>query len=291
MRIAVTGPGGQLGHDMLRAAQEAGHQVVALSRAELDLARPDDMERAFADLEFDVLVHCAAYTRVDDAEADPATAFQLNARAPALLAEICARRGARMVQVSTDYVFDGRAHRPYGEDDPPAPLNVYGASKLMGEGLVGMAHPDGAIVVRTASLFGVAGARRAREATGGNFVETVLRRASAGEPLRVVDDIVMSPTHTLDLARGIVTLLETGAAPGVYHVVNGGQASWYDLARAVVEAAGLTAEVEAVPASEYPTAARRPSFSVLGTEKAGGAGVEMRGWQEALGEYLSARRR
>jgi dTDP-4-dehydrorhamnose reductase len=290
VRIAVTGPGGQLGHDVLRVATEAGHPVVALSRAELDLTRLDHIDGAVASLEFDVLVHCAAYTRVDDAEADPATAFQLNARAPAILAGICAGRGARMVQISTDYVFDGRASRPYGEEDPPAPLNVYGASKLTGEGLVGAAHPDGAIVVRTASLFGVAGARRAAEGTGGNFVETVLRRAGAGEPLRVVDDIVMSPTHTLDLARGILTLLERDAGPGVYHVVNGGQASWYEFARAVVDAAGLTADVEPVPASEYPMPARRPSFSVLGTEKAGRAGVEMREWREALGGYLSARR-
>lgn len=288
MRLLVTGSGGQLGHDVVLAARAAGHQVVALSRAELDLARPDTLEDALAAHEPDVLVHCAAWTRVDDAEADPATAFAVNARAPGLLAGACARLGARMVHIGTDYVFDGRADRPYREDDPPAPLNVYGASKLTGEALARGAHPAGLVVVRTASLFGAAGARRAAAGTGGNFVETVLRRAREGGGLRVVDDIVMSPTHSADLARGILTLVDGEAEAGLYHVVNGGQASWYDFALAIVEGAGLRAEIEPVPAREYPTPARRPGYSVLGTEKARAVGVEMAPWRDALARYLES---
>lgn len=302
MRLLVLGAGGQLGHDMVRVARDAGIAVRGLGRRELDLA-PEPAGQAEAapspepdpvaglrDLDFDVLVNCAAYTRVDDAEADPAAAFALNARAPALLAGACAERGARLVQVSTDYVFDGEARRPYREDDAPAPLGVYGASKLTGEALARRAHPRGTLVVRTASLFGIAGARRAEAGTGGNFVETMIRRGGQTGRLRVVDDVVMSPTCTLDLARAIVHLLGDDAPAGTYHVAGLGQASWYELARAVVAGAGVDAVVEPIPSGEYPTPAVRPAFSVLDTGRALAAGCPLRPWQDALAHYLAERR-
>jgi dTDP-4-dehydrorhamnose reductase len=238
---------------------------------------------------FDALINCAGFTRVDDAEADPAAAFAVNAFAAERLARECAERGAGMVHVSTDYVFDGSARRAYRESDPPAPLNIYGASKLMGEALVRAANPAGTLIVRTASLFGIAGLRRARAGQGGNFVETIIRRASETGRLQVVDDIVMSPTATADLARAILTLLQTGAPAGTYHVANRGQASWYEFACTILDVAGIHAEIEPVPSTAYPTAARRPPFSVLDTGKAIAAGCPLPRWEQALEEYVSAR--
>jgi dTDP-4-dehydrorhamnose reductase len=299
VRVLVLGGGGQLGHDVVRAAGEVGDEVVGLDRARLDLASIANaatvgtagagVVAALGDMDFDALINCAAYTRVDDAESDPAGAFAVNALAVEGLARACAKRGARLVQVSTDYVFDGLSRRPYREDDPPSPINIYGASKLTGEALARRAHPEGTLVVRTASLFGVAGARRAERGVGGNFVETMIRAGTARGELRVVDDVVMSPTATRDVADAILHLLHAGAEPGLYHVVNGGQASWHDFARAILDGAGVGARLEPVPSSEYPTPARRPSYSVLDAGKAVSAGCRLRPWREALEEYLSMR--
>jgi dTDP-4-dehydrorhamnose reductase len=313
VRILVTGGTGQLGHDMVRAAREAGLETIALTRAAgkgreareglegreardgLDFRRADarGMEavlRARGAGPDDALVHCAAYTRVDDAEADRDTAFDLNARAVGDLATACARLGVRLVLPSTDYVFDGRADRPYREDDPTGPINVYGASKLEGERLARAAAPDRTLVARTASLFGIAGARRAREGVGGNFVETMIRVGTETGRLRVVDDIIMSPTATRDVAKTILALLRGHAPGGVYHVVNAGQASWCEFARAIIEDALVPAEVQAIPARDYPTPAARPAYSVLDPGHAADvAGLRARGWREALGEYLVER--
>jgi dTDP-4-dehydrorhamnose reductase len=290
VRILLTGAGGQLGHDVARAAEAMGFEVVAPGRAELDLAAaPAALAAALRRHAFDVLVNCAAWTRVDDAEAEPERAFAVNARAAGALAAVCAGRGARFVMLSTDYVFDGQQRRPYREDDPTGPLNVYGASKLEGERLALEAHAGGTLVVRTASLFGVAGARRAAAGRGGNFVETIIRNGARTGRLRVVDDVVMSPTATADVAPSILGLLRDDAAPGIYHVANEGAASWYEFACAVVEAAAVPAEVEPVPASEYGAPARRPAFSVLDTARASAAGYRPRSWRSALTDYLAER--
>jgi dTDP-4-dehydrorhamnose reductase len=288
VRVIVTGAGGQLGHDLVRLGPDAGVEVVGLDREALDLTDRTGgaIRDALGERGFDALVNCAAYTGVDAAEADREAAFAINARAAAALAAECAARGAWLVQISTDYVFDGRADRPYREEDPTAPLNVYGESKREGERLVLDAHPDGTYIVRTASLFGIAGARRAAEGRGGNFVETMIRRGRETGRLRVIDDIVMSPTGTADLARAILTLLTRGAPAGTYHVVNAGEASWYEFARAIIEDAGVDAAVEPVPSTEYRTAARRPAYSVLDTAKARSAGCELPHWRDALGRYL-----
>jgi dTDP-4-dehydrorhamnose reductase len=309
VRLLVLGPDGQLGHDVVRAARDAAIPTHTLSRHQLDLASaapdvaasddrdahpragPDPIAARLADIDFDVLINCAGYTRVDDAEADRAAAFDLNATAPGRLARACADRAAHIVHVSTDYVFDGLADRPYREDDPASPINVYGASKLAGEMLVRAEHPAGAIVVRTASLFGVAGARRAQASQGGHLVQTMIRLARTRGRLTVVDDIVMSPTATADVATAILHLLETGAPAGTYHVVNQGQASWYDFAAAIIDAAGIPAEVVPIPSADYPTPARRPPYSVLDPGKAIGLGCELRSWRDALEGYLAARLR
>jgi dTDP-4-dehydrorhamnose reductase len=297
VKLLVLGAAGQLGHDMVLAARAAGVPVTGLTRAELDVANSDGLGDRLGDgladrldrHPFDVLVNCAAYTAVDAAESDGDAAFALNAAAPERLAAVCQARGARLVQPSTDFVFDGVTARPYREDHPPAPISVYGASKLTGEARARRAWREGTLVVRTASLFGVQGARRADAGRGGNFVEAMIRRGGETGRLRVVDDVVMSPTFTADLAAGILGLLEADAPAGIYHLVNAGRASWYDFARAIIGRAGVSARVAPVPASAYPTPARRPAFSVLDTGKAAAAGVVMRPWEEALGSYLSAR--
>jgi dTDP-4-dehydrorhamnose reductase len=297
VKLLVLGPGGQLGHDVIAAARSAGHTVDALPRADLDLGAAGEdagqdagsADEAFRAHDFDALINCAAYTRVDDAEDDAGAAFAVNASAPRRLARACAARGARLVHVSTDYVFDGMSRRPYREGDIPGPLNVYGASKLTGEALARATLPEATLIVRTASLFGVAGARRAASGQGGNFVETMIRHAGRAGLLTVVEDIVMSPTSTADLAHAILTLLQVGADPGIYHVVNQGQASWYDFARMIVDAAGIEAEVRPIRADQYPTRARRPAFSALDTEKAAAAGCDLRPWQDALTDYIARR--
>ena len=218
----------------------------------------------------------------DRIELDPGDAFTVNGRAVGALARVCRERAARLVHVSSDYVFDGALHRPYREDDPPAPINVYGASKLLGESLARREHPEGALVVRTASLYGWASPGRG----SGNFVATMLRLAREGRPIRVVDDVVMSPTRAGDLAGWVLDLLEAGAPAGIYHAVNGGEASWWELAVAALEASGLDAAVEGVPASSYGMEAPRPRYSVLDTSRAAEY-TSLRPWREALAEHLS----
>lgn len=289
MRVLVAGAAGQLGADMMSAGRNHGVTVRGLTRSDLDVTDPRAVEQVLADHRFDVLVNCTAYNDTAGAESDAKAAFLINARGPELLALAARRAGARFVHVSTDYVFDGRTDRPYKEDDPPAPLGVYGASKLTGEALARRGHPDGTLVIRTAALFGVAAVGR-----GGNFVETILRaaefRGDAGPALTIVDDVVVSPTATSDLAEGILALVRADAPPSIYHVVNDGHGSWFDLARAIAELEALRIEVQPVPASTYPSPVHRPPFSVLDTAKATAIIGRLPHWKDALARYLEARR-
>ncbi len=289
MRLLVTGASGQLGTDLVGLARSRGLDVTGLTRADLDLGRVDTVVDALAGRDYDTLVNCAAYNDTSGAESEPAKAFAVNARAPEALATAARAAGARFVHISTDYVFDGRSRRPYAEEDPPAPLGVYGASKLTGEALARRAHPEGTRVVRTAALFGVAAAARG----GGNFIETILsaaRSSAAGSgPLRGVHDITVSPTATADLAGGLLDLIETDAPAGLYHLVNEGQATWCELACAIVERAGLDVPVEPVSADDFPSAFRRPTFSVLDSGRAAALIGALPHWEEALDRYLAER--
>ncbi|HUG40833.1 MAG TPA: dTDP-4-dehydrorhamnose reductase [Longimicrobiales bacterium] len=287
-RMLIVGAAGQLGTDLVRAAGEpGGADVVGLSRDDLDLAATAAIAPAIDRHDFDLLINCAGFTRVDDAETDASSAVALNAHAVRELARACRRKGARFVTFSTDYVFDGRADRPYTEDAAPAPLNAYGASKLMGEALAVAAWAEGTFVIRAASLFGTGALQRG----GGNFVETMIRAASAGRLLRVVDDITMSPTWTGHLARAALDLLGAGAPPGTYHLAGAGAATWYDFAVAALAAAGVEGEVEAVPSAAYPTPARRPTYSVLDCGRAAAAGVRLPPWRDGLDAYMADRSR
>lgn len=288
MRIALFGANGQLGSDIVALATERGLDLTPVTRAQIDATNP---EAGFDDLVFDVAINCVAATRVDDCEKDPAPAVAVNAHFPGRLAKVCAARGARLVQVSTDYVFGGQDQRePLSEDVGRAPVNVYGATKALGEDLARLEHDD-VIVARVASLFGVAGA----SGKGGNFVETMIRLAKARGRLTVVDDQVMSPTASWDAGEAILDLIAAHAPAGAYHVVNAGVASWCEFAAEIIEKAqvtkdGVAAEVAPIPTRQFPTPARRPPYSALSNAKLEAAlGRPMPHWTDALDRYLAAK--
>ena len=282
MRIVLLGPNGQLGSDLCRAAEaDGGIEMVPLPRSRLNLESLDDVASTLGGMTFDALVNCTGYHRTDEAESDAQQAVTVNAHAVARIAKVCADRGVPFIHVSTDYVFDGRASRPYVEDDGIGPLNVYGASKAMGESLALATHP-GTVILRVASLFGLAGA----SGKGGNFVETMIRVGRERGHLRVVDDQVMSPTATHDVAIRILGMLPGNIAGGVYHLVNAGQATWFDFAERILQQAGVEATVEPIPTSEYPLPARRPAYSVLDPTLISRYCTPMPPWQDALDRYL-----
>ena len=288
MRVLLLGPNGQLGHDIRRAHEETREpfELVPLARDRLDVAAPGAVERVLDGLDFDALVNCTSYHKTDEVEDSATLAFAVNAHAVQAMARACAAKRVRLVHVSTDYVFGGDVARarPLREDDPTAPVNVYGASKAMGETLARLACDD-VVMLRVASLFGVAGA----SGKGGNFVETMIRVGREKGALRVVDDQVMSPTATADVARIVLRMLTDGCAPGLYHVVNTGPASWFEFAREIVRRAGIDATVTPCTSVEYPTRAARPRYSALDNEKVSAAFGPMPPWQDALERYLRAK--
>ena len=262
MRVLVTGATGQLGSEIAGLFGGAGHGVFVPSRKELDFLEPDLAASMVEELHPDWVINCAAYTQVDNAETETGAAFCINRDTPGRLAQAVAGYGGRLLQVSTDFIFDGRQDWPYVETDQPNPLGVYGRSKLEGEQAVLQALPE-AIVLRTAWVYGV---------RGHNFVKTMLRLALAGKALRVVDDQIGTPTWARDIANAIAVLV-AGDARGTFHYTNAGETSWHGFACAILDeaaAAGFKVKTEVVtpiPTSAYPTPATRPAYSVLGTEK------------------------
>lgn len=275
MRVLITGANGMLGRDLQAAL--ARHEVTALARADLDVT--DAAAVAAAVHGHDAVVNCAAYTKVDDAETHEDLAYAVNATGPSNLAAACAATGARLVTVSTDYVFDGDATEPYAEDLPRDPINAYGRTKAAGEELALAAHPAGTYVVRTAWLYGE---------HGPNFARTMLNLAKTKDAWSVVDDQLGQPTWTADLASQIVALLDAGAPAGIYHGTNSGQATWYEFARAVLEESGLDPErITPTDSASFVRPAPRPSYSVLGHDAWATAGIpEMRPWREALADAV-----
>jgi dTDP-4-dehydrorhamnose reductase len=277
-RVAIFGSTGQLGTDLVDVLPRSGRFVVVpLMHVDADCTDVDAVRNVLHAARPQIVINTAAYVRVDDCEDHAREAFEVNAVGALNIARVCAELDALCVYISTDYVFDGTKLAPYVESDPTCPINVYGASKLAGEFLVRQTAPRW-LIVRAASLFGRTGAR----GKGGNFIETVLAKAKRGEPLAVVNDVLMTPTYTRDAATGLVDLLRTGA-DGVVHLTNDGVCSWYEFAKHAVELCGLRASIVAVSSAEYPTRARRPSNSALRSER---SLVELRSWQEALKAYL-----
>lgn len=277
MRYLITGASGMLGTDLQAAL--AGRDVTALGRADLDVTDLDAVRAAVAG--HDVVINAAAYTKVDDAESDEDAAYAVNATGAKHLAIAAREAGAKLVQVSTDYVFRGDATSPYAEGTAREPLSAYGRTKGAGEEAVLAEHPDGAFVVRTAWLYG---------AHGPNFAATMVRLAGSHPTVSVVTDQLGQPTWTADLAAQIVALLDSGAPAGIYHGTNGGEASWFDFTRAIFEEVGLDPQrVQPTDSSAFVRPAPRPAYSVLGHDAWAAAGLPpMRHWREALRAAVAA---
>lgn len=270
-RYLVTGAAGMLGQDLQRAL--SGREVTALSRADLDITDRAAVSDAVAG--HDVVINAAAWTGVDDAESHEDAAAAVNAYGPEVLATAVAATGARLVQVSTDYVFDGTGTHPYAEDEPTRPLGAYGRTKAAGEAAVRSIAPETSYVVRTAWLYG---------AGGPNFAKTMVRLAASHDTVSVVTDQVGQPTWTADLADQVVAMLDADAPAGIYHGTNGGRGSWFDFTRAIFAEVGLDPErVLPTDSSAFVRPAPRPAFSVLGHDGWRRAGLApMRDWRDAL---------
>jgi dTDP-4-dehydrorhamnose reductase len=275
VRLLVTGAGGMLGRDVIAAA--AGHEAIALARADLDVTDRTAVRAAVIDACPDVVVNCAAWTDVDGAEADEEAAEAVNGAGAGNVARAAAVAGAAVVHVSSDYVFDGRKASPYVESDPVGPISAYGRGKLAGERAVAAAHPDGHLIVRSSWLFGV---------NGRNFVDTMLRLAAERDEVSVVDDQVGCPTFTGHLASALIALAERGAR-GTMHVAGGGRCSWNELAREVFAQAGVACEVKPAKTADMGRPAPRPAFSVLDSER--DDAVRLPPWRDGVAAYLGAR--
>jgi len=279
-KFAVLGAAGQLGRDL--CALLPG-QVTPLTRADADLTQPAALRGKLSQLRPDVVINCAAYNFVDKAEDEPETACSVNALGVRSLAEVCRDFGITLVHFSTDYVFGLESGRqtPYEEADPPGPVNVYGASKLVGEYFVRSLCPKH-FVIRTCGLYG----RWGSGGKGSNFVETMLRVASQGKPLRVVMDQICTPTYTVDLAKAAIQAVQASDY-GLHHITNAGQCSWYEFAGAIFELAGVKVDLSPTTSAEYGAKARRPNYSVLASERK--ETPRLRHWREALAAYLRER--
>jgi dTDP-4-dehydrorhamnose reductase len=282
MRVMLIGVEGQLGSDLRRVLQV--ETLIPLSHADIEIADADAVRQAFGQHRPDVVINTAAFHRVDDCETQMERAFQVNAFATRGLAQECNRCGVALVHFSTDYVFAGEKREPYVETDRPGPLSVYGASKLAGEYLVAAAL-ERHFLIRTCGLYGLGGSR----SKGGNFVETMLRLAAQGKPIRVVNDQVVTPTYTADLARTVSQLIRTEAY-GLYHVTSGGSCTWFEFARKIFELAGVNADLNPVTAQAFGAPARRPAYSVLRNQRLEVLGLDdLPVWEDGLRRYLAER--
>jgi len=270
VKILVTGSNGQLGRELVEILPGRDHEVVALSRGELDVADPAAVERAVEASSPELVVNAAAYTDVDGSETEMETAFSVNALGPRNLAQACERRGCELLHVSTNYVFDGKSERPYEPFDLPNPISAYGRTKLAGEEYV--KHLSNRwYLVRTAGVYG----------EGHNFVRTMLRVARERDVLKVKDDEFVSPTYARDLAESIAEVAETGLY-GLYHLANSGSCSWHEFTQEIFSLSGTEVKVVPIPASEYPLPAARPANGVLSSL----GSPTLRHWHEALADYL-----
>ncbi len=282
MRVLVTGAAGMLGRAVMPALAAAGHAAVGLDLPELDVTRYEGVARAVADHRPEWVIHLAAFTQVDECESRPEEALRVNAKGTQNVALAAGGCRAAVLALSTDYVFDGTATRPYREDDPPNPVSSYGVSKWAGEQAVHLAAQQTGgrcVIARTSWLFGPGGT---------NFVDTILAKARAGQPLRVVDDQRGSPTFTADLAQGLLRLMAAGQ-PGTYHCTNSGDCTWYDLAAHALGCAGLDVPLERADTASFPRPAKRPAYSVLSNERFEQVtGWRMPAWRDAVGRHVAA---
>jgi dTDP-4-dehydrorhamnose reductase len=277
------GANGQLGTDLCKVLRD--FELISLTHKDIEISDISSVKQAFGKYEPDVIINTAAYVRVDDCEDNPDKAFLVNALGARNVAVVAQELGARLVHISTDYVFGGEAEPrtiPYTEFDTPIPLSIYGKSKLAGEDFVRhLCHKH--FIVRSSALFGAAGS----SGKGGNFIETMLRLAKERHELRVVNDQAFSPTYTLDLARKIAQLITTNYY-GIFHITNRGACSWYEFTKEILRLAGLKTPIIPITSDQYPQKARRPRYSVLNNYHLRLLGLDdMRPWSEALQDYLA----
>lgn len=281
MNILITGCNGQLGNEMqLLEKENPQHTYYNTDVADLDITDEEAVRRFVTEHHIDGIVNCAAYTAVDKAEDNQALCHLLNADAPGYLAKAAEQRGGWMIQVSTDYVFDGTNHTPYTEADPVCPNSVYGRTKLAGEQAVMQACTK-AMVIRTAWLYSI---------FGNNFVKTMIRLGKEKSELGVIFDQIGTPTYARDLAVAIFAAINQGVVPGIYHFSNEGTISWYDFTKAIHRLAGITTcHVRPLHTAEYPTPASRPHYSVLDKTKIKQTyGIEIPYWEESLKECIES---
>lgn len=279
-KILVTGGNGQLGQAIIRAAQGSNNEYITLSRSEADICNYEMMDNLLSVQHFNIVINCAAYTNVDGAEDNIDEAQRINGEGVATLTQVCKRHNARLVHISTDYVFGGDEHHttPYTEYDTPYPINNYGRTKLAGEQVA--LKLSNAIIIRTAWLY---------SPWGKNFVRTILRLARELGKLRVINDQRGTPTSALSLARTLVSLIDSekiDGMSGIYHYTNRGETSWYDFAQRIVELANVECTIEPCSTAERPSNASRPRYSVLDCQRISQICGTITEWQEALAECI-----
>jgi dTDP-4-dehydrorhamnose reductase len=283
-KVVVFGCRGQLGSELMALLRARGYAVAGFDQSQVDVSDAAQVERAFAEEKPAIAVNAAAYNQVDLAEKEPAAAMAGNGLAVRNLALFARQHDARLVHFSTDYVFDGTAGRAYTEEDAPHPLGAYAVSKLAGE-LYAQAYLDRPLIIRTCGVFGPGGLKTAR----GNFLETMLRLAAGGQPIRVLDDHVASPTYAPVLAARSVDMIDRGLT-GLFHVGGGEPISWFDFAATIFRAAGLKPELNRTNEREFKTPARRPRYSALSNSKMEQSGIEpFPSIETAVRMYMDAR--
>lgn len=276
MRVLVTGVKGQLGYDVVKELEKRGHQPIGVDRDEMDLVDNEAIRTFIMDLKPEAIIHCAAYTAVDKAEEEVEVCYQVNAEATKVIAQCAKELDINLIYISTDYVFDGTKEGEYVETDTPNPINVYGASKLLGEQYV-QELLEKYYIVRISWVFGE---------NGNNFIKTMRRLGLERDELNIIDDQVGSPTCTADLAPLLVDMMETNKY-GIYHATNEGFCSWYEFANEIFKQSGIEVKTNPITTDQYPTAAKRPMNSKMSKEKLNQSGFTLLpSWQDALERYL-----
>lgn len=276
MKVLVTGVGGQLGYDVIKELKKRNIDCIGADRTEFDITDFEESHKFITEYMPDAVIHCSAYTAVDKAENEPELCHLINADGTENIAKICKEIDAKMIYISTDYVFDGTKDGYYDVDDIPNPINVYGKSKLAGEKAV-QRNLEKYFIVRISWVFGI---------NGNNFVKTMLRLGKEREELNVVADQIGSPTYTADLATLLVDMVQTGKY-GIYHATNEGECSWAEFAEEIFRVAGLNVKVNHITTEEYPTKARRPINSRMSKKLIDNIGFKkLCFWKEALKKYI-----
>lgn len=283
MKLLLIGATGQLGSDLIK--NNPGHEMVAPARSDLDLERPEAIDAAVRNARPDWVINTAAFHNVPVCEEQPERAFRVNCVAIRDLALACRTQGCRLMTFSTDYVFSGDRRTPYRETDCPAPVQIYGMSKLAGEHAALSVAPDHATVVRTCGLYGTRGSG----SKGGNFVDNRVKDGQRGTPLDMSCDQTVGPTSTDDLSRAVYALLaHPKASSGIYHLTNEGECTWYEFTRAIYQICGLNAELRPADRQGRSGNLRRPLYSILLNERARSLGITLAPWRDALTRYLKA---